>query len=182
MRGPSRSLLSSFVAVVATSLVACTPAPQSVPAGSPGGAVWASDTDVAWTEMQRALVGRWKATTPQNRSITVSYRVVSNGSALVETFLSSSGKETVSVYHHDGRALMLTHYCAQGNQARLKATVATPSRIEFAYLDATNLADEQDVMRRLVFALRADGFDQETVYRLPSGEEETTTLRFFRTE
>lgn len=182
MRACSRSGLSSFVAAVAMSLLACAPPQQSVPAGSAGGAAWTSDTDVAWTEMQRALVGRWKATTPQNRSITVSYRVVSNGSALVETFLSSSGKETVSVYHHDGRTLMLTHYCAQGNQARLKATVATRDRVEFAYLDATNLAGEQDVMQRLVFALRADGFDQETVYRLPNGEEETTTLRFFRTE
>lgn len=50
-----------------------------------------------------------------------SYRSVSNGSALVETFTSSSGKETLSVYHHDGPALMLTHYCAQGNQVRLRA-------------------------------------------------------------
>jgi len=130
--------------------------------------------------MQRALVGRFKATTPQNRSITVSYRVVSNGSALVETFTSTSGKETISVYHRDARALMLTHYCAQGNQARLKAVEATRERVAFAYLDATNVGGEQDVMHRLVVTFTPDGFDQETVYRAPSGEEETTKLRFVR--
>lgn len=146
---------------------------------SPTGVKWASDTTVAWTELQRGLVGRWKATTPQNRTILVSYRVVSNGSALVETFTSASGKETLSVYHRDGAGLMLTHYCAQGNQARLRAIEATRERIVFSYLDATNVGGDQDVMTRLAVVLRADGFDQETVYRAPNGEQETATLRFF---
>ena len=162
-------------------LAACAP-PAPVGPPPPNGVTWAADTEPAWTELTRAIAGRWKATTPQNRSITVSYRVVSNGSALVETFTSSSGKETISVYHRDGRALMLTHYCAQGNQARLKAIEATKERIVFAYLDATNVTEEQDVMQRLAIALRPDGFDQETVYRLPSGEQETTVLHFFRAE
>src|SRR5688572_30183103 len=141
---------------------------------------WAEDTEAAWEEMQRALVGKWRATTPENRTITTSYRTISNGSALVETFTSSSGKETISVYHRDGRALMLTHYCAQGNQARLKATEATRERIVFTFLDATNVAEGQGVMRRLVFVFRGDGFDQESVYREPNGEDSSTTLHFFR--
>ncbi len=177
------------VAIASCAVASCGVASCAVvPASGPGtrsasGAIWATDTDVAWAEMARELVGRWKATTPDNRSFVASYRLVSNGSALVETFTSSSsGKETLSVYHHDGRALLLTHYCAQGNQARLEATVATRERIVFEYLDATNLRAEQDVMQRLTFVLRADGFDQESVYRLPSGELETTTLRFFRAD
>lgn len=142
---------------------------------------WASDTDAAWAELQRALVGRWKATTADNRSFLLTYRLVSNGTALVETFTSSaSGKETLSVYHRDGSGLLLTHYCAQGNQARLKAVVASRERVVFGFLDATNVAAEQDVMQQLTVALRPDGFDQETVYRLPSGALETTTLRFSR--
>jgi hypothetical protein len=106
---------------------------------------------------------------------------VSNGTALVETFASSaSGKETLSVYHRDGSTMMLTHYCAQGNQARLKAVVATRERVVFGFLDATNVAAEQDVIQQLTVALRPDGFDQETVYKLPSGALQTTTLHFFR--
>ncbi len=141
---------------------------------------YAEDADAAWSEMQRVLVGRWRAETPEKRVIEVSYRVVSKGSALVETFTSASGKETMTVYHRDGRALMLTHYCAQGNQARLKATVASRDRIDFAYLDATNLASDQDVMRRLSFVFKDDGFDQESVYRDPKGSESSTTLHFHR--
>jgi hypothetical protein len=169
----------------AFALAACaivSPAPANSGPPPPNGVLWATDTEVAWTEMQRALVGKWKATTTQNRTITVTYRLVSNGTALVENFVSMSGKETISVYHHDGHALMLTHYCAQGNQARLKAVRATKDQIVFSYLDATNLGDEQDVMQKLAFTLRPDGFDQESVYRMPNGEPETTTLRFFRSE
>jgi hypothetical protein len=131
--------------------------------------------------MQRQLVGgRWRATTPENRTIETSYRLVSKGSALVETFTSSSGKETITVYHRDGRALMLTHYCAQGNQARLKATEATRDRVVFTFLDATNATPDQGVMRRLAFVFRPDGFDQESVYRGSEGAEESTTLHFVR--
>ena len=145
-----------------------------------GDARWAADTELSWGEMQRVLVGHWRATTPENRTIETSYRVVSKGSALVETFTSTSGKETVTVYHRDGRALMLTHYCAQGNQARLKATEATREKVVFMFLDATNVGGDQGVMQKLVFNFRPDGFDQETVYREPSGQRETTTLHFFR--
>jgi hypothetical protein len=171
---------SSVLLSVVLLAVACAAPP---PATAPGGVKWASDTTVAWTELQRALAGRWKATTAENRVIIVSYRVVSNGSALVETFTSATtGKETLSVVHRDGAALMLTHYCAQGNQARLKAIEATRERVVFSFLDATNTAAEQDVMQRLSFVIRADGFDQESVYRLPNGEQESTTLHFFRAE
>lgn len=161
-------------------LSACAAPP---PPTAPNGVAWASDGGIAWAELQRALSGSWKATTSQNRSVTVSYRLVSNGSALVETFTSvTSGKETLSVYHRDGAALMLTHYCAQGNQVRLKAVEAKRERVVFSLLDATNVGAEQDVMQRLSFIFRPDGFDQESVYRLPNGEQESTTLRFFRAE
>jgi hypothetical protein len=161
-------------------LAACTP---EVTFGSPAAPAtrWASETEGAWAELQRALVGRWKATAVDGRSFLLTYRLVSNGTALVETFTSSaSGKETLSVYHRDGSTLMLTHYCAQGNQARLKAIVATREKVTFAFLDATNVAPDEDVMQQLTLALRPDGFDQETVYRLASGALETTTLRFGR--
>ncbi len=169
-------------AVLVLALSACTPV-IGLGATDPSApsAKWSADTDAAWTELQRALVGQWKATTPDNRSFVLAYRLVSNGTALVETFSSSaSGKETLSVYHRDGATLMLTHYCAQGNQARLKAVTATRAKVVFTFLDATNVAAEQDVMQQLTIALRPDGFDQETVYRLQSGALQTTTLRFSR--
>lgn len=169
-----RRLLCSFVLAIAGCEVHAGQPP-------PGEArAFTDDADAGWSEMQRVLVGRWRAETAEKRVIEVSYRVVSKGSALVETFTSSSGRETITVYHRDGRALMLTHYCAQGNQARLRATVATRDRIDFSFLDVTNLAPDQEVMRKLSFVFKDDGFDQESVYRDPRGTESATTLHFQR--
>jgi len=184
--GRPSSLALALVLVLATALlpgcqVAMGQSPPPPPSALASAGPWATDTNVAWGELQRALVGTWKATTPEQRSYRVSYRVVSSGSALVETFTSgTSGKETLSVYHRDGGALVMTHYCAKGNQARLKATVATRETVVFAFLDATNVGADQDVMQRLSIVLRPDGFDQISVYRRPDGVEESATLRFFR--
>ena len=49
-----------------------------------------------------------------------------------------------SVYHLDGTNLRMTHYCAAGNQPRLKADSIDQEKkiIHFTYLDATNLSNE----------------------------------------
>jgi|GEM_PF-851897 len=177
----ARGVSLGVVVVVALSAAACTPVIAFGADPAAASAKWASETDAAWAELQRGLVGRWRATTADNRTYALTYRLVSNGTALVETFVSgTSGKETLSVYHRDGATLMLTHYCAQGNQARLKAVVATRERVVFTFLDATNVATDQDVMQQLTIALRPDGFDQVAVYRMPNGALDTMTLRFAR--
>ncbi|MBX3189661.1 MAG: hypothetical protein KF819_21735 [Labilithrix sp.] len=167
-----------LLACAAATLAGCTPSFDGGPASASN--AWSTDTEKAWTALATSLPGRWTSTTASNKTITVSYRLVSNGSALVETFTTASGKETLSVYHRSGRELMLTHYCAQGNQARLKATEARDDRVVFDFLDATNVSDEQGVMHRLSFALRGDGFDQTSVYAKAKGERDSTTLRFVR--
>jgi hypothetical protein len=73
-----------------------------------------------WEKMKKVLPGSWSAPTERG-TIKVSYKLISGGSALLEDFVTSNGKETVTVYHPDGLSLLLTHYCAQGNQARLRA-------------------------------------------------------------
>jgi hypothetical protein len=173
--------LSAHAAVV-VALTGCRAEIHASP--SLGGTVaGAEDADLAWTAMRRVLSGTFRATTPENRTITASYKLVSRGSALVETFTSASGNETMTVYHRDGHALVLTHYCAQGNQAHLRASETTNDRVTFTFASATNATSDQSVMQTLAFAFRADSadsFDQESVYRTPSGELEASTLHFQR--
>jgi len=141
---------------------------------------WSVDTDAAWRAMTHTLPGRWHASVGGDKVVHVTYRMISNDSALLETFVTPSGKETATVYHLDGRGVMLTHYCAQGNQARLRATDASASRISFAFADATNVRPEQDVMHDLVLELGGDSFEEASVYRTTKGTLDRTVLHFER--
>ena len=48
------------------------------------------------------------------------FKLTAAGSVLHETLFPGSGHEMMSVYHLDGSDLICTHYCALGNQPRLK--------------------------------------------------------------
>ena len=77
----------------------------------------------------------------------VIYRLTGAGSALVETDFPESGHEMVSVYHLDGEDLRLTHYCAAGNQPRLKLDRASssPTRFVFVFDGGSNLDPAKDM-------------------------------------
>src|SRR5438552_1982920 len=89
----------------------------------------------------KALAGKWEAKTEKGATIRVSYRLVSNDTVLVQDFRTASGKETLTVFHSDGPRLLATHYCAQGNQPRLRLDPGSnPGKMVFTFADATNLA------------------------------------------
>jgi hypothetical protein len=78
---------------------------------------------------------------------TVVYKMTGAGSALVETQFPGSDHEMVSVYHLDGDELRMTHYCAAGNQPKVKLDRAnsTPTHLIFLFDGGTNLNAEKDM-------------------------------------
>ena len=128
------------------------------------------------------LVGEWEAKTMRGSIIRVSYRAVAADSALVETFTTASGRETLTIYHPDGPNLIATHYCAQGNQPRLRLEPAsTSTTFQFAFYDVTNLADANALhLTRLRFQLKdADHFDRTEVYA-EGVKDDVTVFNFVR--
>jgi hypothetical protein len=89
----------------------------------------------------KALVGDWQGRTEGGRTFLVSYRLIANGTALVETWTMSPTRTSMTVYHMDGAdTLMATHYCPQGNQPRLQyRPEISGRRLEFSFRDATSL-------------------------------------------
>jgi hypothetical protein len=140
------------------------------------------DATAAWDHMKQTLPGTWRARTPRGSTVDVSYRLVSNGSALVETYGVGSGRETVTVYYRDHGDLWLTHYCAQGNQPRLRATLAAADDVVLRLVDATNVSPDQGVMIERRTHLAPDAFDLTETYRDPSGPPDVTTLHFVRVD
>jgi hypothetical protein len=77
---------------------------------------------------------------------TVVFKLTGAGSALVETQFPGAPHEMVSVYHLDGQELRMTHYCAAGNQPRLKLDreKSRPDHLVFVFDGGTNLDPKKD--------------------------------------
>jgi hypothetical protein len=71
--------------------------------------------------------------------------VTAAGSAVAETLFPGTPHEMITMYHLDGDRLRLTHYCAAGNQPRMKCRAgADPQQLVFEFVDATNMRSMQD--------------------------------------
>lgn len=81
----------------------------------------------------KTLAGIW-IVKAENETVKITYKLKAKDSVLVENFA-----DMVTVYHLDGEALILTHYCDAGNQPRLRAiNFNDPSSLRFDFLDITN--------------------------------------------
>ena len=110
--------------------------------GMIGSATAGSDFD-----KMKALVGQWDATSREGKN-RITFQLISEGSAVMETV---SRESMVTVYHLDGDSIMMTHYCAAGNQPRMRAQGAKGNSIAFQFVDAANLKGSADGhMQRLV--------------------------------
>jgi hypothetical protein len=96
----------------------------------------------------KALAGEWVAAEDSDLSkkgdLVARYAVTAAGSAVVETVFPGSPHEMVTVYHADGSDLVLTHYCMEGNQPRMRARNAKGPRIDFAFDGGTNIDPKKD--------------------------------------
>lgn len=98
-------------------------------------------------DKMKALVGEWEATSPEGKH-RITFQLVSEGSAVME---SVSRESMVTMYHRDGDSILMTHYCAAGNQPRMRAKAAQGDSIAFQFVDAANLKAVSDGhMHRLV--------------------------------
>lgn len=136
-----------------------------------------SSAGAAWDALVHELPGRWIAAT-EGGSVPVEFRVVAGQSALLETF-GPPGRETVTAYHRDRGGLVATHYCAQGNQPRLRMRDGNAQRPRFVLADATGQDPGEPVMVELGFDLTpAGGFERVEVYRQPDGRLERTHWQY----
>ena len=125
------------------------------------------------------LVGHWQGRTDGGRAVDIRYTLISNGSALVEEWVSPRGAKTMTVYYRDGAAVLATHFCAQGNQPRLALVPTAGPRLRFALRDATNLTPGASHQHDFWIELTPDGsMRRAETYRTGGADEtETMTLR-----
>jgi len=135
----------------------------------------------AWDAMT-SLVGEWEGRDEQGHAKRAQYRLVSNGTVLMETLDSSEDTEMVTLYSLDGDRLVMTHYCSIGNQPRMSAkTGADPARIEFEFQDATNLSSPATGHMTGLVVIRKDAghFAQRWTFS-EAGKAQTEVFEFAR--
>ena len=128
---------------------------------------------VAQTEAEKAFAaiknmpGTWEGNTPKG-PVQVIFKVTGRGSSVMSEIVGQ--EDMISMFHMDGNRLLLTHYCAVGNQPRMAASVSPDGKtFTFTYVDATNLASpEAGHMQRMVLTLLDENHHTEDwTYMMP---------------
>lgn len=100
-------------------------------------------------EKLKGLAGTWVEVGPDGQAtdkVVSVVRVTAGGSVVHETLFPGDPMEMVSVYHLDKGDLLMTHYCALGNQPQMKADPAAPSnQIRWQFVGGTNLDPSKDM-------------------------------------
>lgn len=131
----ARTLATAFVAVWAASSAAATGTAQD-------------RTAFPAFERIKSLAGEWVAAEDgemtKKGDLVARYAVTAGGSALVETVFPGSPHEMVTVYHADGPDVVLTHYCVEGNQPRMRARAVAGPRFDFEFEGGANIDPARD--------------------------------------
>jgi hypothetical protein len=109
----------------------------------------AKDTAKAAVERLKKLEGTWVAAGKDGKAtdqVISVFKVTAAGSAVTETIFPGQGHEMVTVYHLDGPDLVLTHYCALGNQPRMKLDPKSPKdELVFTFAGGSNIDPAKDM-------------------------------------
>ena len=129
----------------------------------------------------KALAGNWEGKTQMSDPVQVSFRLTAGGSAVMSEIVSQmKGKpeDMITMFNMDGDRLLLTHYCAAGNQPRMKASASADGKtLTFDFLDATNLSSpDAPHMHRVVFSFIDENHHTEEWHFAVGGKEMVETF------
>lgn len=106
------------------------------------------ETKTLSIERLKALEGTWVKAGEDGKAtdeVVSKFHLIANGSTIIESEFPGTAHEMVSIYHQDGKDLVMTHYCAVGNQPKFKAvTGKKPNTIVWEFAGGTNLDYKKD--------------------------------------
>jgi hypothetical protein len=131
---PSKLAPAALALVLLAGCSTAGHAPKAVAAATP-------DQKAQLLERVKALQGTWQM--PPHGGAQggeLVFAVTSNGSAVREIMLPGTKDEMTNIYHMDGPTLVMTHYCAMGNQPRMRAVASGPhDPIDLKFDSVSNL-------------------------------------------
>jgi hypothetical protein len=144
---------------------------------------WAASKSQPEFDKLKSLAGNWEGKESGGKPVHINYKLVSGGTAVMESILESSDAQMITLYYLDGDHLMMTHYCMANNQPRMRADVTTssPSNIKFSFVDVTNLSspDAGHMYAHSIIWKDADHVTQLWTWQ-EKGKETTNTFELQR--
>jgi len=140
-----------------------------------GNALAGADASAAFEALKK-LEGTWEGEGgmgDQRFPGTHEIRVSAAGTVVMETMNPGTDHEMINMYHMDGGDLVLTHYCAGGNQPTMKLNAENSSATElhFDFTGGTNLDPSKDQhIHAAVLTLGEDGTFGETWFAWSDGK------------
>jgi hypothetical protein len=136
-------------------------------------------------EKLKSLEGSWQGKDDQGQQrVLAVFAVSSNQSIVREIMFPGMPHEMTNVYHLDGPSIVVTHYCAMGNQPRMRATGEEHGAITFRCDGVTNLTNPgQMYMGELTVAFKDKDHVTETWHHTQGGKrsDEPTIIELTRT-
>lgn len=113
-------------------------------------------------------------------TVTHEIQVSAAGTVVMETMGPGTEHEMINMYHLDGEELVLTHYCAGGNQPqmRLNREESSADLLVFDFAGGTNLDPETDSFIHSARIQLVDGDHMESIWKSYSAGEEAATMTF----
>ncbi|QQS08494.1 MAG: hypothetical protein IPK69_10930 [Phycisphaerales bacterium] len=120
-----------------------------------------------------SLSGTWQNLGEDGKPTgTVEFALSSNKSCVREIMFPGSAHEMTNMYTLDGPELLVTHYCAMGNQPHMRATKVEANRIVFDIVSVSNMrAEEEMVMGHLTVDFTDANHITQTWRTLTKGEQ-----------
>jgi hypothetical protein len=114
----------------------------------------------------KSLQGTWVSIEPgpDGTHDELIFKPTGNGTVVTETMFPGSKHEMLNTYHMDGDRLLVTHYCAQGVQPRMKLTSAENGVYKFEFLDCTNLKSGEGHMGGLELTIDGERLVERWLY------------------
>ncbi len=143
--------------------------------------IFAQSSSSTGFEKIKSLAGNWEGKGHDNQMTSVSYEIISGGTAVMEVLNEGEDDNMVTIYHLDGDKLLMTHYCSSGNQPRMKAEMKDVNNVDFTFVDATNLAKSTDGhMHKLSFSFADNNNFSQTWTWAEDGKEMPATFNWKR--
>jgi hypothetical protein len=99
----------------------------------------ATPAQEAMLEKVKSLEGTWEMQGGmEGQPATIVFQTTGGGNTVREIMFPGDEHEMTNMYHLDGPSLVMTHYCAIGNQPRMRATSGDDKSIAFKFDSVTN--------------------------------------------